>query len=63
MGTLAEQWDLGSSPDLVGLNPNLADRVQQAKDAYKKQFGKDLPITSGFRTTEQQATLASKPNK
>jgi len=63
MGTLAEQWDLGSSPDLVGLNPNLADRVQQAKDAYKKQFGKDLPITSGFRTTEQQAALASKPNK
>ena len=63
MPTLAEQWDADVSPDLRGLNPDLADRLQQAKDAYKQKYGKDLPITSGFRTTAQQAELASKPNK
>ena len=59
MPTLAELWD----SDETGLKPDLSSRLQEAKDAYKKQFGKDLPVTSGFRTFEQQAELASKPNK
>ena len=63
MPTLAEQWDADVSPELRGLNPDLADRLQQAKDAYKKQYGKDMAITSGYRTKAQQAELASKPNK
>ena len=42
MPTLAEQWDADVSPELRGLNPDLADRLQQAKDAYKKQYGKDM---------------------
>jgi len=62
MATLAEQWDTDVDPKLKGLNPDLADRVQQAQQAYRTKYGKDLPITSGFRTTEQQAQLASKPN-
>ena len=62
MATLAEQWDMDVDPKLKGLNPDLADRVQQAQDAYRTKYGKELPITSGFRTTEQQAQLASKPN-
>jgi len=62
MATLAEQWDTDVDPKLKGLNPDLADRVQQAQDAYRTKYGKELPITSGFRTTEQQAQLASKPN-
>jgi hypothetical protein len=62
MATFAELWEADVDPKLKGLNPDLADRVQQAQQAYRKQYGKDLPITSGFRTTEQQAQLASKPN-
>jgi len=62
MATLAEQWDTDVDPKLKGLNPDLADRVQQAQQAYRTKYGKELPITSGFRTTEQQAQLASKPN-
>jgi hypothetical protein len=59
MATLAELWDSDES----GLKSDLSDRLEQAKDAYKKQYGKELPVTSGFRTYEQQAALASKPNK
>jgi len=58
MATLAELWGTDE-----GLKDDLNDRLKEAKDAYRKQFGKELPVTSGFRTTEQQAALASKPNK
>jgi len=58
MPTLAELWDSSDT----GLKGDLNDRLEQAKDAYRKQYGKELPITSGFRTYEQQAALASKPN-
>jgi hypothetical protein len=40
-----------------GLSPDLADRLEQAKAAYQKQYGKPMPITSGFRTKEQQQRL------
>ena len=58
MPTLAELWDSSDT----GLKGDLNDRLEQAKDAYRKQYGKELPITSGFRTYEQQSALASKPN-
>ena len=32
-------------------------RLEQAKTAYKEKFGKDLPITSGKRTRQQQQDL------
>ena len=59
MPTLAELWDSSDT----GLKGDLNDRLEQAKDAYRKQYGKEMPVTSGFRTYDQQATLASKPNK
>jgi len=40
-----------------GLNADLADRLEQAKAAYLKEYGKPMPITSGFRTKEQQQRL------
>ena len=58
MPTLAELWDSSDT----GLKGDLNDRLEQAKDAYRKQYGKEMPVTSGFRTYEQQAALASKPN-
>ena len=45
------------APAEGGLSPDLADRLEQAKAAYLKQFGKPMPITSGFRTKEQQQRL------
>lgn len=45
------------TPSEGGLSPDLADRLEQAKAAYLKQYGKPMPITSGFRTKEQQQRL------
>jgi hypothetical protein len=45
------------APTEGGLSPDLADRLEQAKAAYQKQYGKPMPITSGFRTKEQQQRL------
>jgi hypothetical protein len=49
-----------------GLTEDLATRLEQAKTEYRKQFGKELPITSGFRTREEQEKLfaerAKNPN-
>lgn len=45
------------TPSEGGLSPDLADRLEQAKAAYLKQYGKPMPITSGFRTKEEQQRL------
>lgn len=45
------------APSQGGLSPDLADRLEQAKTAYLKQYGKPMPITSGFRTKEEQQRL------
>jgi hypothetical protein len=45
------------APNEGGLSPDLADRLEQAKAAYLKQYGKPMPITSGFRTKEEQQRL------
>jgi hypothetical protein len=45
------------APSEGGLSPDLADRLEQAKAAYLKQYGKPMPITSGFRTKEEQQRL------
>lgn len=65
MATLAEQWDVepAKGPNLQGLNSDLSSRLDQARAAYRQQFGKDLPITSGVRTREEQARLAASGNK
>ncbi len=46
-----------ADPNLEGLNPDLAQRLQQAQEAHRQRFGKDLQITSGVRTREQQQDL------
>lgn len=52
--------------DLTGLNPDLAERVQKAQEAYRREFGKDLPITSAVRSKADQQRLydqrATNPN-
>jgi len=67
MPTFADYLDTVSStekgPNTQGLNPDLSNKLEQAKAAYRQQFGKELPITSGFRTREEQTRLAASPNK
>jgi hypothetical protein len=56
MATLAELWDT-QAPAKGGLNADLSTKLEEAKAAYKKEFGKELPITSGFRSTAEQQRL------
>lgn len=65
MATLADLWDSAPSSgvNVQGLNADLADRVGQAAIAYRERYGKELPITSGVRTPEQQAALQASGNK
>jgi len=46
-----------AGPVLDGLDPELANRLNQAREAYRLRFNKDLPITSGVRTREDQQRL------
>lgn len=46
-----------TGPNLEGLDPNLAQRLQQAQEAYRQRYGKELEITSGVRTREDQQRL------
>ena len=52
--------------DTVTPTNDFQNRLNEAKDAYRKQYGKDMPITSGFRTKSEQEKLykerASNPN-
>ena len=65
LSELKSAMGVAKAPDQM--NPDLAAAVQKAKDNYKTQFGKDLPISSGVRTREEQQKLyedakAGKPN-
>ena len=46
-----------STVNLTGLDPNLMQALDQARTAYRQQFGTDMPITSGVRTRADQERL------
>jgi hypothetical protein len=56
MANFADLWESGSDA-ASGLKADFNSRLEAAKQAWKQQTGKDLPVTSGFRTTEEQANL------
>ena len=45
------------APEFEGMNPELRTRLDAAREEYRKQYGKELPITSGVRTREDQQRL------
>lgn len=55
-----------SEPNLEGLDENLKLALNQARTAYREKFGREMPITSGVRTTAEQSRLyeerAKNPN-
>jgi F0F1-type ATP synthase delta subunit len=44
-------------PETEEKSSDFVTRLEQAKTSYKEKFGKDLPITSGKRTRQQQQDL------
>jgi hypothetical protein len=57
----------GPAANLTGLDPELSQALDKARNAYRERFGKDLPIASGVRTRAEQERLfneykAGKPN-
>jgi hypothetical protein len=45
------------APNLQGMNPELNARLTKAREEYRKQFGQEMPITSGVRTRADQQRL------
>jgi len=43
--------------DLTGLDSELRTRLEKLQEIYKKETGKDLPVTSGVRTAAQERDL------
>jgi hypothetical protein len=46
-----------AAPNFEGLNADLLQRLEQAREAYKQRYKVDMPVTSGVRTREQQQDL------
>ena len=53
----AQPSSQSSQVNLQGLNPALLAKLDEAKAAYKQEFGTDMPITSGVRTRAEQQKL------
>lgn len=59
-GSLAQLVKTQSGVDISGFKPALEDPVARMADAFKKETGKSLLVTSGFRSNEKQKELYDK---
>jgi len=59
-GSLAQLVKTQPGVDISGFKPALEDPVARMADAFKKETGKSLLITSGFRSNEKQKELYDK---
>jgi D-alanyl-D-alanine carboxypeptidase len=57
MASFADIWEETPVDKTGGLKSDFANRIKAANDAWKEKTGKDLPITSGFRSTQEQSNL------
>ena len=66
MANFADLWEQTPVDKMAGLKSDFAVRVQAANDAWQAKTGSPLPITSGYRTTQEQSNLyankGSNPN-
>ena len=53
----AKAHPFAMAPNFEGMQPELNTRLTQAREAYRKQFGQELPITSAVRTRADQQRL------
>ena len=59
-GSLAQLVKTQSGVDISGFKPAFEDAVASMADAFKKETGKSLLITSGYRSNEKQKELYDK---
>jgi len=59
-GSLAQLVKTQPGVDMSGFKPALEDPVAKMADAFKRETGKPLLITSGFRSNEKQKELFDK---
>jgi len=63
MANFADLWDANAE---TSVKSDFNSRLNAARNAWQAQTGKTLPVTSGYRTTEEQAKLfaqrGSNPN-
>ena len=53
----AKAHPFAMAPNFEGMHPELNTRLTQAQDAYRQQFGQELPITSAVRSRADQQRL------
>ena len=54
MANFADLWDADAE---TSVKSDFNSRLNAARNAWQAQTGKTLPVTSGYRTTEEQAKL------
>jgi hypothetical protein len=66
MANFADLWEAAPVDRFGGLNEDISSRLRAANDAWQAKTGRELPLTSGARSTEEQIQLfgkrASNPN-
>ena len=59
----ADLWESSPVDQFAGMKSNFAEKLKLANQAWESKTGKPLPMTSGYRTTEEQSKLfANKRN-
>lgn len=60
MANFADLWEAAPVDRFGGLNEDMSSRLRAANDAWKAKTGRELPLTSGARSTEEQIKLFGK---
>ena len=60
MANFADLWEAEPVDKFGGLHEDMSSRLRAANDAWKAKTGRELPLTSGARSTEEQIKLFGK---
>jgi hypothetical protein len=60
MANFADLWEAAPVDRFGGLNEDISSRLRAANDAWQAKTGRELPLTSGARSTEEQIKLFGK---
>lgn len=60
MANFADLWEAAPVDKFGGLHEDMSSRLRAANDAWKAKTGRELPLTSGARSTEEQIQLFGK---
>jgi len=60
MANFADLWEAAPVDRFGGLNEDMSSRLRAANDAWQAKTGRELPLTSGARSTEEQIQLFGK---